>query len=513
MQRQINMETRHAQQTEALRKQTELANARTDLIRARMGLPPIDRSQAQQQQPQPPAGSGGRPYPPVQPTPKNIRAPMAIPSADSVADAPPMQPVRTMDGDYRKQSINGANVSVPLVELTGSGQFIPNASSLNLAQFSSAYTPQDARAVADLIRSGSDTTAKQDQQRIDIGLRAIGAATNLSPAEKQQARDQLMQDQTAMHYGFMGAQGVGSGVRAGFGDANPTGVPMGDVYAIADDLRKKYPDAPAATLWTMAESMAANAGKKSAPDGSVPATIAAEDNLREDAIAKAADKQSKDMTMTLLQQGWDMQEAQTYVDAVQNNKLPEASAAIQRNKDLIEMKAFRAARRPPTQTEIEREIQTSVLGSDSQYNAKIRQLDLLNKAQAGDKKSAETLGLDFDDPEAMEKAFGEGGTRDTLDQDVRSRLGTAVADETNKKKATMRILESRGATPVTSFDSDEAKLLLVSALLSYTKDAAVIRSAFPDVPDDVWAKTMKGWRNIIPARWVNRVSNHLRSQG
>lgn len=427
----------------------------------------------------PPAGSptpGGPaatpPGPRQAPPPAAMRGPMTAPSPSSVATAPAMVPVRTLEGDLRKQNVGGKDVAVPLVELTDTGAFVPNASALTVEDFTSAYTVQDARSVADMIRTSGDPRAKQEQMRIDNDARRIAADGRLTPEERKAANDELIRRQAALHHGFLQSQGAGMGVRAGLGDVNPNAPAMEQVFSLMEQLQRRYPNADPKTLYEMAVSMAMESGSTARPNGTVPYSVglmgqaaAGERAASEAETARQQKAAVAKQALELQSKGWDVSDASEYLTAAQGGDMATASKIFKRHELKQELSKFRESMRPIPDSEIDRNIQTEVLSRDAVYSTKAKRLVLLQQAQAGDEKAQKELGLYPEDTEKWSSTFGEGGEMSRLDSEVRKALSDAMSNQDNRRKAEERIREKSGFSKPKSINDRNGQLLAMAVIL------------------------------------------------
>jgi hypothetical protein len=461
-----------------------------------------------------PTGPVPTPGPRIAPPPAATRGPISAPSVSSVDQAPPMVPVRTLEGDFRKQNIGGKDFKVPLVELTAIGTSVPNASALSVEDFTSAYTMQDARAVADMIRSGGDPRAQQEQSRIDAAARMIASNGRLTPEERKSATDELMRRQAALHHGFLQSQGAGMGVRAGLGDVNPAAPPMEQVYAMMDQLRKQYPNADPKMLYEMAVNIASSARTPARSDGTVPYSVglmgqaaAGEKAAQEAEVAKSQNRAVGEQVLKMQQQGWDFNDANEYMSAVASNDTKNAARIYDRHKLRQEIAQVRESMKPVSNAEIDRNIQTEVLQRDAAYSTKVNRLLLLQRAQAGDKKAQEELNLYQGEPE-WDKAFGKGGELEKLDADVRAALGAALNDPGNRRKAEERIREKAGTSMPSSLKERNGALLALSLALELKSrlspgasidddETARLKEILPEgINPHVISVLARGWKTV-----------------
>lgn len=469
-----------------------------------------------------PAAAATPPGPRIAPPPAATRGPTSAPSVSSVDQAPPMMPVRTLEGDFRKQNVGGQDFKVPLVELTATGAYVPNASALSVEDFTSAYTMQDARAVADMIRSGGDPRAQQEQSRIDAAARMIASNGRLTPEERKAANDELMRRQAALHHGFLQSQGAGMGVRAGLGDVNPAAPPMEQVFSLMQQLQKQYPNADPKMLYEMAVNIASSARTPARADGTVPYSVglmgqaaAGEKAAQEAEVAKSQQRAVGEQVLKMQQQGWEFNDANEYMSAVASNDTKKAGEIYERRVLKEEIKQVRESMKPISAGEIDRNIQTEVLQRDAAYNTKVNRLILLQKAQAGDKKAQDELRLYQGTPE-YDSAFGKGGELEKLDAEVRAALGAALNDPDNRRKAEERIREKAGTSKPTSIGDRRGQLAAMAKILE-------VRDRFPPGSwtendlnenwDDLVAGVEQGLPDDVDARliiWIGLGQSNFR---
>lgn len=496
---------------ESKRKRNEaeaaLQRSWNDKIRARMGLPPLSGATGTGM----PAGAAGTPgapmapqtapRAPVAPPAVNPRPPMTAPSVSAVGQMPPMQTVRTLDGDYRRQTVNGTDNAVPLVELTDSGSFVPNANALGVDDWKAAYTQRDSLAVADMIRQSNDPMAKREQQRIDANRRAIMASAKLSPDQRKAALDQLNSQQGDLHYGFLQSQGVGSGVRAGFGDMSPQAPTMEMVYSLMDRLRSQYRNATETQLYQLALSMASEAGSRAQMNGQLPATVWQAQNLQdaelgmarqEEAVAES--KRVQQVTLELQSKGMDPQEASAAAEALSRGDTKTAQDMFVKSSERKALSSAREKRAPISASEIDKQIQAQVLGADAAYQSQLQRYLQLTKAKSDPKVQGE-LGLYPGTPEWVKAFEGDkdedGRTKPSeyqqLDESLRKALSDAMQSEKNREKATAQIREAKGSTPFYEFDSMESQMAMIDIMRMRASgndraaDAA-LNQLFPDAP-------------------------------
>jgi hypothetical protein len=479
-------------------KEAEVARAWNDKVRAKRGLPPLGDSTA----PGAPAGAApqtgapGMPPPssraPAAPARPSQRGPIGAPSVSSVGQTPPMTPVRTLEGDFRRQVIGGKDNAVPLVELTDQGSFVPNPNALNFDEFSSAYTVQDASSTADMIRMSNDPQAKREQQTIDQNRRSIASNDKLDPDQKRQALQQLNERQSQLHYGFLQAQGVGAGVRAGFGSISPNAPLMDQVYKVMGELEKQYPNSTAEQRYQLAMQMAQQAGSISRADGSIPAEVKLMDELgQQEDVRQQIDLQTQKDEATiktvldLQARGWDPDDAEMMAFAIAHNDKNMATEAMTKSSERKMLQAFVQARAPISPSEIEKQIMTQVLGADAVYSANAQRYSLMARARGGDKKAQEALGLYEGTPE-WDAAFGDGGSFDKLNKDIRSTINNAVNDEKNRKKAEAQLREARGGQKLYDINQPETQMAIVSVFQSVSESNGpeinnAVDKAFPDL--------------------------------
>jgi hypothetical protein len=470
-------------------------------IRAKMGLPPIPEPGTPGAPGSAPSPSGAAPSPggaataaptaggppttrtaPVTPPAVNPRPPVTAPSVSAVGQMPPGQTVRTLDGDFRRQNINGQDQAVPLVELTDSGAFVPNANALGIDDWKSAYTQRDSLAVADMIRQSQDPQAKREQQRIDAARRSIMASAKLTPDQRKAALDQLNSQQADLHYGFMQSQGVGSGVRAGFGDMSPTAPMNEQVFAIMDQLRKQYPNATESELFLAAQAMASESAQRTQMNGQVPSSVWRRKDLaaNEREIEQwDKDKQESDRTMQLAldlqSKGMDHNDAVVAAHAIAQGDQKTAMMMFEKSKDRKALEAAKQRRAPVSDTEINKQIDSQVLGADAAYQAKLQRYMLLTRAQANDAKALEELGKAgiFPNTPQWDKIFKPSTDQkgnpvpseyQQLDETLRKAVSTARYTGDNRKKAEAQIREARGEKPFFDMESPEAQMAMIDIM-------------------------------------------------
>lgn len=494
--RQKRMEELEAKKQRNL-KEAEVARSWNNKVRAKRGLPPLGAPGA----PGAPAGAptqpgtpGMPPTPsraPTAPTPPSPRGPIGAPSVSSVGQTPPMTPVRTLDGDFRRQVIGGRDNAVPLVELTNQGSFVPNPNALTFDEFASAYTVQDASSTADMIRLSSDPQAQREQQTIDQNRRSIMSSVRLDPAQKAQALQQLNSRQAQLHYGFLQAQGVGAGVRAGFGSISPNAPLMDQVYQRMGELEKAYPNSTAEQRYQLAMQMMSQAGSVGRADGSIPAEVRLMDELgRAEQAREQADiqkQQQEAMTRTVLDlqsKGMDPEDATAMANALASNDLAGAQTAMTKSSERKMLQAVIQAQAPISRTEIDKQIQTQVLGVDPVYSSKTQRYVLLAKAQGGDKKAQQDAML-YPDTEEWNKTFGEGGEFSKLNTELRKTLDSSLANESNRRKAEMQLREARGGPKLYSIQQPETQMAIISLAMGMQPGQSIatdkITSMFPDM--------------------------------
>ena len=444
------------------------ARAKDDARRARLGLPPrqdqfageapvqTGAPQAPGQAPQAPGRPAGGA--PTQPTgqrppraPQAANEPMTLPTVNDIGAAPPMRPVRTVNGDFRRQSINGSDIGVPLVELTANGYpaYVPNAGALSADEFASTMTQRDATAIGDMVRSSGDRQAMEQQRGIDLKLQQIARDQTLTPQERQAAMEQARRQQSDLHYGFLQSQGVGQGVRAGFGDVNPQAPMMAQVQDLAMKLMQQYPEHAAQVgpeaFYEAARSMLEE-GSQAARPGTTPMSAQLLGEMQRGQLsaqeARVAQQQDTQLAQRFMQEGmeprmaYEMAQAQRTGDVERVQGIAEQFAA---SRAYDEYQMMTAA---PNQAEVEAFISREVLGRDSAYNRKAQRLQMLNSAFAGDKKAQDDLSLYPGSPE-WDAAFGQEGELEKLDLEVRQTLARSLADPQNIEKAQRGVVEGR----------------------------------------------------------------------
>ena len=470
------------QEEKRARYESEAATARAwnNKIRARRGLPPLPEpgtapagASTGVGGPQtPPMGSRAPAGPSVAPA-VSARAPVSAPSVSSVGQMPPMQTVRTLDGDFRRQSINGSDNAVPLVELTGQGRFVPNPNGLDLDQFTSAYTPQDALAVTEMIRQSGDPSAAQAQQRLDASRRAIMGSTRLTSQERADALSELNSRQTQLHYGFLQSQGIGSGVRAGFGDMSPQAPLMESVYQMMDTLRKRYPNATESQLYQLATQMAAQSGTRSQPTGTVPFDVQLSEQLstqergfEQQAQNEQQAKQVQQIALDMQNKGMEPQDATEFAKAVATGDTQSAQQIIVRSSENKMLRSVRDRWAPVTETDIETQIMSQVIGQDAEYQSKARRLITMANAMNGDKKAQDDLQI-YPGSEEWEQTFGPDGSYKKMQDEVRKTVQTALTDEKNRRKATAQVREKRNAKQLFDVNDPETQMAVVDLVNRY----------------------------------------------
>lgn len=494
-------------------KEAEVARAWNDKVRAKRGLPPLGDSTAPGAPAgaAPQAGAPGMPptssRAPAAPARPSQRGPIGAPSVSSVGQTPPMTPVRTLDGDFRRQVISGKDNAVPLVELTDQGSFVPNPNALSFEEFSSAYTVQDASSTADMIRLSSDPQAKREQQIIDQNRRSIASSAKLDPDQKKQALQQLNDRQSQLHYGFLQAQGVGAGVRAGFGSISPNAPLMEQVYKVMGELEKQYPNSTAEQRYQLAMQMAQQAGSISRADGSIPAEVKLMDELGDqEKVRQQIDLQTqKDdarlkTVLDLQGRGWDPRDAELMANALAMGDHSGATEAMTISNERKMLQAFVQAQAPISPSEIDNQIKTQVLGADAVYSANAQRYSLMAKARGGDKKAQEALGLYEETPE-WDAAFKNGGSFDKLNGDIRLTLNNALSDEKNRKKAEAQLRETRGGQKLYDINQAETQMAIVSIFHSAPADPwNAIDKAFPDL-DPTTKIAISGFISAAKNNW------------
>jgi len=390
-----------------------------------------------------------------------------------------MTPVNTLDGIVRRQSIDGQDIQVPLVELTSSGAYVPNASALSVEEFGKSYTAQDAQAVADMVRAGGDANAQREQAKIDNEMRLIAGDQNLTPEQRAEAMAQVRQKQVALHHGFLQSQGLGQGVRSGLGTGDPNVPMMEQVQSVMAELQKRYPNEPPEKLYDLALLMLREGRGRAIADGNIPASVQAESDMAKRAKEEAEKPKrlSREEKVALSQKyiarGFSPEEVEVAIEALQFGETETLTQLDRMGIERTKLEQIRAAR-SVSDADVRNHIIQSVLGEDSQYQALYRRFQDLQALKAEEQgnstKKQSEMGI-FKGTEEWNKLFGQGGEFAQLNDQIRRQIAAATSDPDNVSKARNALLDKNKAPKFRNIRDENSQLLIVDAAMDGDKAA------------------------------------------